>query len=191
VKVTATALPGVLLIEPSVYRDKRGFFLEAFHEQRFSEHHLPNEFRQDNWSHSTGGVLRGLHYQRTRPQGKLLTVMNGSIFDVAVDVRFGSPTFGRWAGFQLRGDEPRYLWIPPGFAHGFCVLSEQADILYKCTEYYDPADERGVRWDDPQLAIDWPIRDPILSPKDSGFAALSHSESDLPAYRPELNEQHI
>ena len=184
-KVHRTELPDVLLIEPRVFRDDRGFFYESFNADRFAEHSvdaLPTVFVQDNHSRSTEGVLRGLHYQLTRPQGKLVTCVRGTIFDVAVDIRVGSPTFGRWTSATLSGDDPRYFWIPPGFAHGFCVLSPVAEVLYKCTAPYSAADDRGVLWSDERIAIDWPLRDPITSPKDRQYAGLDPSRPDLPRY---------
>jgi dTDP-4-dehydrorhamnose 3,5-epimerase len=173
----------VLLIEPGVFTDERGFFLEAFNEKRFAEHGLPTCFRQDNHSRSIRNVLRGLHYQQHRPQGKLVTVISGRIFDVAVDVRRDSPTFGQWYGTELSGNKPTYVWVPAGFAHGLCVLSDIADVVYKCTEPYAPDDERGVRWDDPALGIEWPIRAPVLSRKDRSFMSLDARRSDLPIMR--------
>jgi dTDP-4-dehydrorhamnose 3,5-epimerase len=183
VKVEQTGLPGVLLIEPQVYSDERGFFLEVFHELRFAEHGLPTRFRQDNHSRSTKGVLRGLHYQRNRPQGKLVTVVRGVIFDVAVDVRRGSPNFAKWYGTTMTGDEPRYMWIPPGFAHGFCVISDIADVAYKCTELYSSEDEAGIPWNDPAIGIDWPVDAPRLSAKDQRYAQLTTDRTDLPLSR--------
>ncbi|GAC1683625.1 MAG: dTDP-4-dehydrorhamnose 3,5-epimerase [Gemmatimonadaceae bacterium] len=179
-KIVHTPLPGVLVIEPAIYRDARGFFLESFHDDRFAKHGLPVRFRQDNHSRSTRGVLRGLHYQIRHPQGKLVTAVSGEVFDVAVDVRRGSPTFGRWTGVTLSGDNPRYVWVPPGFAHGFCVLSDVADFVYKCTDVYTPGDEAGVLWNDPAVGIEWPIPHPILSDKDSTYAPLTPTRTDLP-----------
>ena len=185
-RIQTTELPGVLLLEPRLFRDDRGFFYEAFNAGVFAahaNHGLPSGFVQDNHSRSTEGVLRGLHYQLERPQGKLVTCVRGSIFDVAVDIRVGSPTFGRWAGVTLDGDAPRYLWIPPGFAHGFCVLSSVADVLYKCTEPYVAADDRGVLWSDDRIGITWPVRHPITSPKDQRLAGLDAARRDLPRFR--------
>jgi dTDP-4-dehydrorhamnose 3,5-epimerase len=179
-RIEQTSLPEVLVIEPHVYSDERGFFLEAFKETRFAEHGLPTVFRQDNHSRSMKGVLRGLHYQVRQPQGKLITVITGCVFDVAVDVRVGSATFGKWCGVTLSGEQPRYLWIPPGFAHGLCVLSDVADVTYKCTEMYAPNDEAGIRWDDPALGIVWPIDAPQLSPRDQQWPPLSTTRSRLP-----------
>jgi len=181
-KIHETTLPEVLLLEPRVFRDERGFFLESFNDVRFGAHGLPTSFRQDNHSRSARDVLRGLHYQLRQPQGKLVTCVRGSIFDVAVDIRVGSPTFGRWAGVTLTDDEPRYLWVPPGFAHGFCTLSDVADVVYKCTDVYAADDDRGVRWNDPSIGIEWPILDPRLSDKDRQYEVLSASRPDLPRY---------
>lgn len=181
-KIVTTNLPGVVEIEPRVFRDDRGFFLESFNERRFRECRLPATFRQDNHSRSLKGVLRGLHYQLSRPQGKLVTVIRGSIFDVAADVRRKSPTFGQCHSVVLTDAEPRHLWIPPGFAHGFWVLSDVADVQYKCTELYDPEDERGVLWNDPLLGIEWPGSNPILSAKDGQHPLLSSERSDLPVF---------
>ncbi len=183
-KVVETSLPGVLTIEPRVFRDERGFFLESFNAERFADAGLPTVFRQDNHSHSVKGVLRGLHYQLRRPQGKLVSVVRGRVFDVAVDIRRGSPSFGRWYGTVLSEEEPRYLWIPPGFAHGFCTLSDSADFVYKCTDVYVGDDDRGVLWSDPSIGIQWPVSNPVLSEKDQRMAALSATRTDLPLYEP-------
>jgi dTDP-4-dehydrorhamnose 3,5-epimerase len=186
-KVDRTELPGVLELEPRVFRDSRGFFYESFNADVFARleaEGLPTRYVQDNHSRSTERVLRGLHYQLLRPQGKLVTCVRGSIFDVAVDIRVGSPTFGRWVSTTLSGDEPRYVWIPAGFAHGFCVLSPVADVLYKCTELYDEEDNHGVLWSDATIAISWPVRDPILSPGDRQYAGLDPTRADLPRYSP-------
>ena len=155
-KVIPTAHPEVLLIEPDIFRDERGFFMEIFHAGKYTQQGLPGEFLQDNHSRSSRGVLRGLHYQLEHPQGKLVRVVTGEVLDVAVDIRKGSPRFGQAVSVVLSAEDPRQLYIPPGFAHGFCTLSEQADFLYKCTELYAPGDEYGIAWDDPDLAIDWP-----------------------------------
>jgi dTDP-4-dehydrorhamnose 3,5-epimerase len=184
-RVDRTDLPGVLLLEPRVLRDDRGFFYESFNAEVFAtlaDDGLPTHFRQDNHSRSTEGVLRGLHYQLRRPQGKLVTCVRGTIFDVVVDIRVGSPTFGRWTGVTLNGDAPRYVWIPAGFAHGFCALSPVADVIYKCTEVYDPTDDRGVLWSDEHIGIAWPVRNPITSPKDRQFPGLDPARQDLPRY---------
>lgn len=180
--VVETPLEGVLVLEPRVFRDDRGHFLETFNEERFASFGLPTHFRQDNHSRSRRGAIRGLHYQLRRPQGKLITVIRGAIFDVAVDIRVGSPTFGRWFGVKISDEEPRQLWIPPGFAHGFCALSDVVDVVYKCTDVYVPDDEGGVLWSDPAIGIDWPVRDPLLSPKDARFAGLDRARGDLPQY---------
>jgi len=180
-RIEQTPLPGMLLIEPRVFSDERGFFLESFNEERFRKHGLPEHFAQDNHSRSVKGVLRGLHYQMRYPQGKLVTVISGSIFDVAVDIRRDSPTFGKWHGLTLTSDQPRYAWIPPGFAHGLLVLSEVADVVYKCTELYRPEDENGIMWNDPALGIEWPISRPLLSDKDRRYANFAHGPNDVPS----------
>ncbi len=177
--VTPTALPEVLMLEPRVFGDPRGFFLESFNARRFAEATgLRPAFVQDNHSRSSQGVLRGLHYQLRQPQGKLVRVVRGRVFDVAVDLRRSSPSFGRWAGVELSEDNHRQLWIPPGFAHGFLVLSEHADFLYKTTDYYAPEHERSLRWDDPTVGIDWPLAGlvPTLSAKDQAGAWLGSAE---------------
>lgn len=182
-EVRETALPGVLRIRPRVFGDSRGFFLEGFNEARFAAAGLPTHFRQDNHSRSQRGVLRGLHYQLAHPQGKLVTCVRGRVFDVAVDIRRGSPHFGRWVGETLDGDDPSYLWIPPGFAHGFCVLSDVADFVYKCTELYAADDDRGVLWCDPDIGVEWPLDAPVLSEKDTRYATLRDpARADLPEY---------
>ena len=181
-KIVETSLPGVLLIEPRVFGDERGFFYESFNAPRFAEHGLPTEWKQDNHSRSQRDVLRGLHYQLRRPQGKLVTCIRGEVFDVAVDIRTGSPTFGKWMGIHLSGDKPQYIWIPPGFAHGFCVLSDVADFMYKCTDIYQADDDRGVLWSDPTISIAWPVATPSLSGKDTQYLPLDPSRTDLPRY---------
>lgn len=184
-RIEQTELPGVLVLEPRLFRDDRGFFYESFNAEVFARHAdegLPTAFVQDNHSRSSERVLRGLHYQLERPQGKLVTCVNGAIFDVAVDIRVGSPTFGRWTGVTLSGDAPRYLWIPPGFAHGFCTLTPVADVIYKCTELYAPADEHGVLWSDETIGIAWPVRDPLLSQKDQRYTGLDPARTNLPRY---------
>jgi len=183
-KITATTLPGVLLIEPDVFTDKRGQFLEIHHAQRYKKGGIPGPFVQDNLSHSIRGVLRGLHYQLHHAQGKLVLALTGRIFDVAVDIRKGSPTFGRWVGVELSGENRRQLYIPPGFAHGFCVVSETADVLYKCTDLYSTNDERGIIWNDPTMAIPWPVTHPVLSNKDEAYPRLAEMDGELPVYRP-------
>lgn len=176
-KVVATALPDVKLIEPQVYGDARGFFYESYNARAFAEQVCDVTFVQDNHSRSQRGVLRGLHYQIRRPQGKLVRVVAGEVLDVAVDLRRSSPTFGKWASVRLSGDSHRQLWVPPGFAHGFVVLSDYADFLYKTTDYYAPEHERCIRWDDAQLAIDWEIDfAPQLSAKDAAAPAFADAE---------------
>jgi dTDP-4-dehydrorhamnose 3,5-epimerase len=177
VKFTQTGLEGVILVEPDVFRDARGFFLETFHARRYREGGIPYDFVQDNHSRSVRGTLRGLHAQRKRPQGKLVRAVRGEIFDVAVDIRPGSSTFGKWVGFRLGEEDFRQLFVPPGFAHGFCVLSEVAEVEYKCTELYDRADEIGARWD--TAGIDWPVKDPLLSPKDAALPTLAELRKAL------------
>lgn len=161
-----TELAGLVVIEPRVFSDARGFFMETFHRQHFAEAGLPVEFVQDNHSHSIRGTLRGLHYQIERPQGKLVRCVRGEIFDVGVDLRPGSPTFGRWFGTLLSESNRRQVYIPAGMAHGFCVTSDLADVVYKCTDLYHPQHERTIVWNDPDLAIRWPVDDPLLSDKD-------------------------
>ncbi|WP_210397624.1 dTDP-4-dehydrorhamnose 3,5-epimerase [Motiliproteus sediminis] len=165
--VIDTRLDGVKVIEPRVFDDERGFFLETFQQQRYADVGITQSFVQDNHSRSQKGVLRGLHFQKNKPQGKLVRVVRGEVFDVAVDIRPDSATFGQWEGVTLSESNKRQLWIPPGFAHGFVVLSDQADFEYKCTDYYDPADEGVIIWNDPELGIAWPLQDVILSPKDA------------------------
>ncbi|NJN46273.1 MAG: dTDP-4-dehydrorhamnose 3,5-epimerase [Candidatus Competibacteraceae bacterium] len=163
--VIATELPGVLILEPRVFGDHRGFFLETYHRARYQQAGVAETFVQDNHSRSRRGVLRGLHYQLVQPQGKLVAVTRGTVFDVAVDIRRGSPTFGRWAGVTLDDDNHRQFYVPPGFAHGFCVLSDEADFVYKCTDYYHPDSEHGIAWNDPAIGIAWPELDFTLSEK--------------------------
>ncbi|VWX60461.1 dTDP-4-deoxyrhamnose-3,5-epimerase [Burkholderiales bacterium 8X] len=178
-KVTPTAIPDVLVIEPKVFGDERGFFYESFNQKAFDEalgRHV--EFVQDNHSRSAKGVLRGLHYQVEQPQGKLVRCVRGAVFDVAVDIRKSSPTFGQWVGVELSEENKKQMWIPVGFAHGFLVLSETAEFLYKTTDYYSPAAERSIRWDDSSLGIDWPDIDiaPQLSAKDQQALSLDRAE---------------
>ncbi len=183
-KVKKTPLDGLLVIEPDVFVDHRGFLLETWHRNRFASARLNMTFVQDNHSRSQYGVLRGLHYQLHNPQGKLVFVVSGKVFDVAVDLRIGSPTFGRWFGTLLSDENHRQMYIPPGFAHGFCVLSEKADFMYKCTNFYSPDDQYGVHWNDPDLGIEWPIKDPILSEKDAKLPFLKNvPEENLPELR--------
>lgn len=182
-KISPTPLPGVLLIEPRVFGDARGFFVETFRAESFLQQALRLEFVQDNQSRSRRGVLRGLHYQLQQPQGKLVRCSRGAVFDVAVDVRRGSPHFGQAYGCLLDDVQHRQLYIPPGFAHGFCVVSEEADFCYKCTDYYHPQSEAGVRWDDPALQIEWPALDAPyqLSDKDRELPLLAQ-QTRLPSY---------
>ena len=174
--VLETALPGVLIVEPDVHGDARGYFLETFHRERYAAHGIPGEgqsFAQDNHSRSRKGVLRGLHFQLGRPQGKLVWASAGAVFDVAADVNPDSPTFGQWVGVELGEANHRQIWIPPGYAHGFCALTDVADVHYKCTAPYDPAADAGVAWDDPLLAIDWPVASPLLSDKDRALPCIA------------------
>ena len=167
-KIIRTKLTGVVIIEPVVYKDARGFFLEVFHQKRYAdEAGVSAPFVQDNRSRSIKNTLRGLHFQKIKPQGKFVHAPAGEIFDVVVDIKKSSPTFGQWVSIVLSGDNFRQIYVPPGYAHGFCVLSASADVEYKCTEFYDPALETSVLWNDPDLRIDWPVNTPILSKKDS------------------------
>jgi dTDP-4-dehydrorhamnose 3,5-epimerase len=180
-KVIPSELPEVLIIEPRMHGDARGFFYESFQAGRYAEVGVPGPFVQDNLSRSVRGTLRGLHFQEPRAQGKLVQVLRGSVFDVAVDVRRGSPTFGRWVAVELSEETLRQLWIPPGFAHGFCVLSESADFFYKCTELYTPEAERTIAWNDPAIGIRWPLSEPLLSSKDR-MAPTLESSPVLPTF---------
>lgn len=181
-KISKTSLDGVLLVEPRIFQDERGFFIETFSTRAFAGSGIPEDFVQDNHSRSTRGVLRGLHYQLAHPQGKLVHVARGRIFDVAVDIRVGSPQFGQWYGVELNDENLASLWVPPGFAHGFCVLSDVADVIYKCTELYEGADDRGIAWNDPRIGVDWPIAKPIVSEKDQNHDGLWETRADLPRY---------
>lgn len=165
--VITTDLDGVCIIEPDVYADDRGFFMESWNARRYREHGLPDLFVQDNVSFSKKGVLRGLHFQQPNPQGKLVSVLEGKVFDVAVDLRVGSPTFSRWTSVELSSENKRQFYVPEGFAHGFVVLSDVALVNYKCTALYDASSDNSLRWDDPDLAIAWPVETPVLSPKDA------------------------
>jgi dTDP-4-dehydrorhamnose 3,5-epimerase len=169
----ATALEGLLILQPKVFADERGFFLETYHSLRYRDAGIETSFVQDNLSFSKKNVLRGLHFQISQPQVKLVQVISGEIFDVAVDIRPGSSTFGKWTGVVLSEANKHQLLVPEGFAHGFCVLSESARVAYKCSTYYNPEDEGGIRWSDPEIGIDWPIKDPILSEKDRILPRLS------------------
>lgn len=176
-KVTQTRLPEVLLVQPRVFGDSRGFFFESWNAREFERARIPATFVQDNHSRSAKGVLRGLHYQVRQPQGKLVRVIAGEIFDVAVDIRRGSPTFGKWEGAQLSAESKTMLWVPIGFAHGFYVLSDFAEVLYKATEFYAPEHERCILWSDPEIGIEWPISGtPLLSPKDAAGQRLRDAQ---------------
>lgn len=177
--VTQTRLPGVLLVEPAVYRDDRGYLTEVWNQQRYDNAGLSASFVQDNLSSSRRGVLRGLHYQWPAAQGKLVSVLHGEVFDVAVDIRTDSPTYGQWVGATLSSENRHQIYIPEGFAHGFVVVSETALVLYKCTHIYTPSDEAGIAWNDPALDIAWPITEPILAPKDASAPRLA----DVPNHR--------
>ena len=179
-RVVPTAIPEILILEPDVHTDGRGFFLETYHADRYREHGIPGPFVQDNHSRSLGGTLRGLHLQLRRPQGKLIRVIEGEILDVAVDVRRGSPTFGRWVSVALTAENFKQVYIPPGFAHGFCVVSPVAQVEYKCTDVYDPSSEIGIAWNDPALGISWPVAQPLLSKRDSSHPTLSEVTGKLP-----------
>jgi dTDP-4-dehydrorhamnose 3,5-epimerase len=188
-KVVETDLPGVLILEPPVFGDDRGTFRETWRRDRWAAAGLPERFEQDNLSASRPGVLRGLHYQHPNPQGKLVSVFAGAVFDVAVDIRRGSPTFGRWVGVELSAENGRQLWVPPDFAHGFVVTAVGGDGValfgYKCTSVYDPAAEGSLRWDDPAIGIAWPVEAPVLSPKDAAAPRLAEvAAGRLPAYGP-------
>jgi len=183
-KVIETALPGVLILEPKVFGDSRGFFYESYNKASYREAGITSDFIQSNVSRSAKGVLRGLHYQWPNPQGKLVSVLEGEVYDVAVDVRRGSPTFGQWAGVMLSADNHRHFWIPEGFAHGFCVLSDFATFTYQCTALYDAAADAGIRWNDAAVGIDWPLSDPLLSNKDAKAPLLADVASDrLPVFK--------
>jgi dTDP-4-dehydrorhamnose 3,5-epimerase len=182
VKFVPAGIPGVLVIEPDVHTDVRGFFLETYHAEKYRAGGIADVFVQDNHSRSGGGTLRGLHLQLHRPQGKLIRVIEGSIFDVAVDVRRGSPTFGKWVGVTLSADNFKQCYIPKGFAHGFAVTSPVAQVEYKCTDVYDASSEIGIAWNDPDLAIAWPISDPVLSERDKRHPRLA-DVAELPEFR--------
>src|SRR5690606_18729953 len=184
-KVIQTSLPGCVVIEPAVFGDERGVFFETWNAERFGQQGLPTRFAQSNVSTSTKGVLRGLHYQWPRPQGKLVSVLEGEVYDVAVDIRRGSPTFGRWEAVVLSAENQRQFWIPEGFAHGFAVLSERAVFSYLCTDVYVKEADAGVRWNDGDIGVDWPIAEPVLSAKDSSAPFLAEiAEDRLPVYTP-------
>ena len=184
-KRMATALPDVCILEPDIHGDHRGFFMETYSQRDFAELGIRHTFVQDNHSRSTQGVLRGLHYQIGQPQAKLVRVIRGEVFDVAVDIRRGSPTFGQWAGTRLSETNRRSMFVPEGFAHGFYVLSDVAEFIYKCSNFYAPAEERGILWNDPDVAIDWPLLNnvPTMSEKDLALGTLrTRRDADLPVY---------
>jgi dTDP-4-dehydrorhamnose 3,5-epimerase len=182
-KIEQTPLPGFLVFEPRVFGDERGFFLESFQKRRYKDAGIALEFVQDNHSRSQRGVLRGLHFQMRHPQGKLVYVPRGEIFDVAVDIRKGSPNYLKWHGVVLSDENHRQAYIPPGFAHGFCVLSETADVFYKVTDFYQPGDEAGLAWNDPDIGVEWPLTEPILSAKDAEYPGVAAID---PAKLPEF-----
>jgi dTDP-4-dehydrorhamnose 3,5-epimerase len=179
-KVTHTPISEVIVFEPQVFKDSRGYFLETYQEQKYREAGVPKSFVQDNQSYSIGNVLRGLHFQMHHPQGKLVRVTQGSVFDVAVDLRISSSTFGKWHGEILSAENRKQMYIPENFAHGFCVLSDYAEFLYKCTDFYVPGDEVGLIWNDPQINVQWPIEQPILSDKDAKLPSLADVLDILP-----------
>ena len=188
--VLETELSGVLVIEPHVIGDSRGFFMESWNAARYKEHGIADRFVQDNLSFSAPGVLRGLHFQNPRAQGKLVSVLRGEVFDVAVDIRVGSPTFGAWTGSTLSEENGRQLWVPPGFAHGFLVTGESALFSYKCTDYYVPEYDRSILWNDPEIGIRWPVENPSLSDKDRAAPPLNRMpEGMLPHYKEGRDER--
>ncbi len=182
-KFIPTELDGVLVIEPDLFRDPRGFFLEAYHQRKYREGGIAEPFVQDNHSRSERGTIRGLHAQRLHPQGKLIRVLQGEIFDVVVDIRKGSPTFARWIKVELTAGNFLQCYVPPGFAHGFCVRSEFAEVEYKCTDFYDPSDEMRIIWNDPSIGVQWPTAEPLLSDKDRDARTLDELMQFLPQYK--------
>jgi dTDP-4-dehydrorhamnose 3,5-epimerase len=183
VEIIQTSLPGVLVIKPKVHDDPRGFFMETYRAEVLASSGIDDNFVQDNHSRSVRGVLRGLHYQLRQPQAKLCRVVSGEVFDVAVDVRMGSPTFGQWVGVTLSAENKLQIYVPRGFAHGYVVRSETADFLYKCSDYYDPADDRGVLWSDPAIGVAWEVHGPIVSAKDQQYLRLAEIPPEmLPRY---------
>lgn len=183
-QIHTTRLDGVIIVEPKVFKDPRGIFLETYQENRYRENGIPCPFVQDNLSYSVKNTLRGLHYQHPHGQAKLVNVVKGEVFDVAVDIRKGSPTFGRWVGVTLSSENHRQMFIPEGFAHGFCVLSDHAVFTYKCSEFYYPQAEHGIVWNDPQIGIEWPVASPLLSDKDGQYPHLNDvPETKLPMFR--------
>ena len=184
-RIIETHLPGCVVIEPAVHGDERGYFYESFNAHKFAENGFDLRFVQTNISRSARGVLRGLHYQWPNPQGKLVSVVEGEVYDVAVDIRHGSPTFGRWTAAILSAENKRHFWVPEGFAHGFVVLSDDATFLYQCTAHYDRAADAGVRWNDGEIAVDWPVAEPLLSDKDQRAPFLADIARDkLPTFQP-------
>lgn len=183
-KTIATELPGVVIIEPRVFQDTRGFFFESYNAPRYAAAGITARFVQDNHSSSVKGTIRGLHYQLRAPQAKLLRVIRGAVLDVAVDIRRGSPTFGKWVGVELSAENRRQLFIPAGFGHGFCATSDVAELEYKCSAVYVADDQHGVIWNDPTIGIAWPLKNPILSETDRAYRSLALDRDDLPVYRP-------
>ena len=182
-KILKTSLKGVLIIKPCIFKDSRGCFMETYHKKRYNEAGINHVFVQDNFSHSIQGTLRGLHYQLQHPQAKLVQVIKGEIYDVVVDIRCGSSTFGQWVGFNISDKNKNQILIPEGFAHGFCVISETADVVYKCTDFYSPDDESGIIYSDSVLNINWPVKYPLLSVKDSQYSCLNNIPHErLPIY---------
>lgn len=184
-EIEKTEIPGILILNPKVFEDDRGFFLESYNKKDFEEAGIAEEFVQDNHSRSCKGVLRGLHYQQNHPQGKLIRAVRGKVLDVIVDIRKGSPTFGQWLSVELSAENKKQIWIPKGLAHGFSVLSNEAEFCYKVTDFYHPEDEKGILWNDPQLAIDWQVSDPILSAKDQLLPTIDEANKDLPVFEPD------
>lgn len=184
-RVEPGRLPGVLILRPRVFEDARGFFMETYNARALAAQGFEERFVQDNHSRSVRATLRGLHFQNPHAQGKLVRVIAGAVFDVAVDVRRGSPTFGQWEGHELSADNKLALYVPPGFAHGFCVLSDAAEFTYKSTDFYAPEHERGVAWDDPDIGVTWPVTDPLLSDKDRAYPPLAACGDALPVYEPD------
>lgn len=183
-RITTVDIPGVLVIEPKIFQDSRGLFVETYHAQRYTEAGIAQQFVQDNYSRSVRGTLRGLHFQEPHAQGKLVMAVEGAVYDVVVDIRKGSPSFGKWYGVELSAENMRQIYVPPGCAHGFCVVTDQAAFLYKCTDFYSLKDERGILWSDPALGIMWPMSDPLLSLKDQTNPTLAQIGNELPPYEP-------
>ena len=179
-RVESTKISGVFIVTPKVFEDSRGFFFESYNEKKYREIGIRARFVQDNHSNSVAGVVRGLHFQKEFPQGKLIRVLQGEVFDVVVDIRLGSPTFGKWISLHLTADNKKQVWIPPGFAHGFSVLSETAEFAYKVTDYYNPEDEAGIRFDDPTLSIDWKVDQPLVSEKDKALPDWETAKAHFP-----------